>query len=210
MNNSEINNSLKHLSRNDKIMSSLIKKFGRCNLQPHGQYFNSLLRSIIGQQLSVKAADSIYRRFTEHFKGNPSAGKIQREDDLILRRIGLSNAKVKYVKDLALKVKEGIIDMDSLAKKGDEQIIEELTKVKGIGLWTVQMFLIFTLGRADILPVNDHGIRRSIMLNYGLKKLPDGKRIVQLAKKTGWHPYCSIASLYLWKSLDSKFETIME
>lgn len=210
MNKSDINISLKHLSKNDKVLSSLIKKFGRCNLQPHRQYFNSLLRSIIGQQLSVKAADSIYTRFREHFKGNPSTDKILREDDLILRRLGLSNAKVKYVKDLASKVKEEIIDLDGLAKKSDEQIIEELTKVKGIGLWTVQMFLIFTLGRADVLPVNDHGIRRSIMLNYGLKKIPDGKRIERLAKKMGWHPYCSIASLYLWKSLDSKFETIME
>lgn len=210
MNKSEINNALKHLSRNDEIMSSLIRKFGRCNLQPHRQYFNSLLRSIIGQQLSVKAASSIYTRFTEHFMGNLSIGKILSEDDQVLRGLGLSNAKVKYVKDLALKVKERIIDIDSLAEKSDEQIIEELMRVKGIGLWTVQMFLIFTLGRADILPLNDHGIRRSIMLNYRLKKLPDGNKIERLAKKMNWHPYCSIASLYLWKSLDSEFETIME
>lgn len=201
---------IEHLSKNDKVLSQLIKKFGTCNLQPHNQYFNSLLRSIIGQQLSVKAAASIYRRFIEYFNHKPRPEDLLQVEDRILRGFGLSNSKVKYVKDLSQKVISKEINIHRLSNKSDETIIAELTKVKGIGGWTAQMFLIFTLGRPDVLPVTDLGIRKAIMLNYGLKKLPDEKKINKIAVEKGWHPYCSIASLYLWKSLDSKFETIMK
>ncbi|MDQ7818618.1 MAG: hypothetical protein RDU14_16455 [Melioribacteraceae bacterium] len=210
MKNNQINTALKHLSDNDSTISTLIKKFGTCNLQPHNQYFNSLLRAIIGQQLSVKAASSIYKRFIEYFHHKPKPEDLLKSNDSLLRGFGLSNAKVKYVKDLSLKVINKEIKIRNFSDRTDEEIINDLCQVKGIGTWTAQMFLMFTLGRMNILPTTDLGIRKSIMLNYGLKKLPDEKKIKRIAAKNNWHPYCSIVSLYLWKSLDSKFETIIE
>lgn len=206
----DINTALIHLKKNDNVLSSLIKKFGTCNLQPHSQYFNSLLRAIIGQQLSVKAAASIYNRFIKYFNHKPKPEDILYAEDGLLRGFGLSNSKVKYVKDLSRRIINKEINISRFSNRSDELIIDDLIKVNGIGIWTVQMFLIFTLGRQDVLPVTDLGIRKAIMLNYGLKKLPDEKKIRKLASQKNWHPYCSIASLYLWKSLDNKFETIIE
>jgi DNA-3-methyladenine glycosylase II len=200
----------KHLSKHDSILSTLIKKFGKCNLQPHREYFNSLLRAIIGQQLSVKAASSIYARLAEYYKHKPTAQDLINTEISILRSFGLSNAKAVYVKDLSTKILNKEIQLKNFHKKTDEEILYNLIKVKGIGVWTAQMFLAFTLGRTDVLPYSDLGIRKSIMLNYGLRKLPDEKKIKKLAKDNNWHPYCTIASLYLWKSLDNTFETIME
>ncbi|AFN73982.1 DNA-3-methyladenine glycosylase [Melioribacter roseus P3M-2] len=206
----EIERALAHLSRNDKVLSTLIKNNGICNLPTHKKYFIALLRAIIGQQLSLKAADSINRKFLAYFDNSPDPDSILSAKDETLRSLGLSKAKVKYVKDLALKVKEGEVKLKNFSKKRDEEIIEELTKVKGVGVWTAQMFLIFTLGRPDVLPVDDLGIRKAIMLNYGLKNLPSGEEIKRLAKKNGWSPFSTIASLYLWKSLDTNFETILK
>ncbi len=205
----EIERALMHLSRNDKVLSTLIKNNGICNLPTHKKYFIALLRAIIGQQLSIKAADSINRKFLSYFDNSPTPDLILSTKDEMLRSLGLSNAKVKYVKDLALKVKDGTVRLQKFLNKSDEEIIAELTKVKGIGVWTAQMFLIFTLGRPDVLPVDDLGIRKAIMLNYGFKNLPSGEEIVRLAKNNGWSPFSTIASLYLWKSLDTNFETIL-
>jgi DNA-3-methyladenine glycosylase II len=210
MTQTEINSAIAHLKKNDAVLSSLIIKFGRCNLQPHNQYFNSLLRSIIGQQLSVKAAGSIYNRFIHYFNHKPKPEEIIYSDDTLLRGFGLSRSKVKYVKDLSHKIINREIKIRNFSARSDEEIIRSLTNVKGIGIWTAQMFLIFTLGRPDVLPVTDLGIRKAVMINYRLKKMPDERKIIKLAKEKNWHPYCSIVSLYLWKSLDSKFETIIE
>ncbi|MEW6507641.1 MAG: DNA-3-methyladenine glycosylase 2 family protein [Bacteroidota bacterium] len=210
MTQTEINSAIAHLKKNDEVLSSLITKFGRCNLQPHNQYFNSLLRSIIGQQLSVKAAGSIYNRFIHYFNHKPKPEEIIYSDDKLLRGFGLSHSKVKYVKDLSHKIINKEIKIRNFSVRSDEEIIRNLTNVKGIGIWTAQMFLIFTLGRPDVLPVTDLGIRKAIMINYRLKKLPDEGKIIKLANEKNWHPFCSIVSLYLWKSLDSKFETIIE
>lgn len=210
MKNDQINSAFNHLSKHDKVISTLIKKFGNCNLQPHKQYFNSLLRAIIGQQLSVKAAASIFKRLSEYYHHNPAPEDIINTDHTVLRSFGLSNAKAKYVKDLSEKVIAKEIHLKNFSGRSDEEIIAELIKVKGVGVWTAQMFLMFTLGRTDVLPVGDLGIRKAIMLNYGLRKLPEEKRIVKIAKENSWHPFCSIVSLYLWKSLDSKFETIID
>lgn len=203
-------NAIVYLSKHDSVISTLIKKFGKCNLQPHRQYFNSLLRAIIGQQLSVKAASSIYRRFADFYQHKPTAEDIIKTDNSVLRSFGLSNAKVKYVKDLSNKIINREISLKHFNKRTDEEITSDLTKVKGIGIWTAQMFLAFTLGRLDVLPVSDLGIRKAIMRNYGLRKLPDEKKIRKIARNNSWHPYCTIVSLYLWKSLDNKFETIIE
>lgn len=202
-----IKKGIRHLSKNDKTLSTIIKTNGVINLIQHKQYFNLLLEAIIGQQLSVYASASILKRFRAFFKNNPQPELIVQTDSTALRALGLSNAKVKYVKDLSQKILSGGVKLKGLARKTDEQIIEELTKVKGIGVWTVHMFLIFKLGRLDILPCGDLGIRKAIMINYKLKKMPDEKKINSLAAKNNWHPYCSVASLYLWKSLDNKSES---
>ena len=200
----EILKGIEHLSKQDKVLSTLIKNYGICNLQPHKKYYNLLLRSIVGQQLSVIAAESIAKKFFKYFTGKPTPEEIIKTPHDKLRSLGLSNAKVKYVKDLSQKILDGEIKLIGFTSKTDEEIIEDLTKVKGIGVWTVHMFLIFTLGRMNVLPYSDLGIRKGVMLNYGLKKLPDEKKLFKIAKINNWHPYCSIASIYLWQSLDNK------
>jgi len=202
MQNHEIIKATDHLVKQDKVLSTIIKNIGIINLTPHAKYFNPLLRAIIGQQLSTYVASTIYKRFMNHFDNKPHPELILNTDDSMLRSLGLSNAKVKYVKDFSQKILSKEIRLVSLSKKADEEIIEELTKVKGIGVWTVHMFLIFTLGRLNVLPFSDLGIRKAIMINYGLKKLPDETKVIKIAKKNNWHPYCSLASLYLWRSLE--------
>jgi len=199
----KIAEAIKHLSKSDNTLSTLIKKIGTCNLQPRRKYFNLLIRSIVGQQLSVTAASAISKKFFNYFDGKPTPEKIINTSNKLLRSLGLSNAKVKYVKDLSQKIITREINLKNISRLTDEQIIEELTKVKGIGVWTVHMFLIFTLGRFNVLPFSDLGIRKAVMLNYGLKKMPNEAKIIKIAKENNWHPYCSVASLYLWESLDN-------
>ncbi len=194
---------IQRLSKNDSVLSTIIKKNGIINLSQHKNYFNALLQAIVGQQLSMYAARTINKRFLTYFKNRPEPASILETDDLKLRSLGLSNAKVKYVKDLSQKILSKEIVLKKLSKKTDDEIIAELTKVKGIGEWTAHMFLIFTLGRMNVLPYSDLGIRKAVMLNYHLKKMPDEKKIKSIAEKNGWHPYCSIVSLYLWRSLDN-------
>ena len=205
MQNAEIKRAIKHLSQHDYTLSTIIKNIGIINLTPHRQYFNSLLDAIIGQQLSVSAADKISLRFFNLFDMKPLPEQILETGDNILRSVGLSNAKVKYVKDLSWKITTKEIHLNKLIKMPDDEIIAELTKVKGIGVWTTHMFLIFTLGRLNVLPFSDLGIRKAVMLNYRLRKLPDEKKIRSIAKKYNWDPYCSVVSRYLWKSLDNNF-----
>jgi DNA-3-methyladenine glycosylase II len=202
--NFEILTGIKHLSKHDKVLSTLIKNYGICNLQPHKKYFNSLLRSIVGQQLSVTAANAISKKFFRYFDNKPKPENIIAVPHEDLRKLGLSNAKAKYVKDLSQKIINKEINLKTIGLKTNDEIIVELTKVKGIGVWTVHMFLIFTLARLDVLPYSDLGVQKGIMLNYGLKKLPDEKKIFKIAKQNNWHPYSSIVSLYLWQSLDNK------
>ena len=203
MQNAEIKRAIKHLSKHDNTLSTIIKNIGIINLTRHRRYFYALLDAIIGQQLSIYAADKIASRFMDLFDKNPLPEQILDTNDITLRSVGLSNAKVKYVKDLSQKVITKEIRLSKLSRMPDEEIIAELTKVKGIGVWTSHMFLIFTLGRLNVLPFSDLGIRKAVMLNYQLKKLPDEKKIRSIAKKYNWDPYCSVVSRYLWKSLDN-------
>jgi DNA-3-methyladenine glycosylase II len=138
-----------------------------------------------------------------YFNNKPEPELILQTEDPILRSFGLSGAKVRYVKDLSNKIISGEVILEGIGKKSDEYIISELTKVHGIGVWSAQMFLIFTLGRMDILPYSDLGIRKAIMKNYKLKKMPDEKKVTEIATKNNWHPYCTVASLFLWRSLDN-------
>ena len=210
MHNHEIRKAINHLSKNDKVISTIIKNIGIINLSSTDKYFYALLRSIIGQQLSVHAADTICDRFMNFFHNKPEPELIIQTDHAVLRGLGLSNAKVRYVKDLSQKMLSKEISLKNLSRKTDQEITDELTKVKGIGVWTVHMFLIFSMKRLNVLPHSDLGIRKSLMVNYGLRKLPDEKKVNLMAKKNGWHPYCSIVSMYLWRSLDSNFESILK
>lgn len=208
MQNNEIDKALQHLSANDKMLLRIIKKSPKCNLPNHRKYYISLLRAIVGQQLSVASARAINTRFMSFYEGKPKPDKIIATPDKKLRELGLSFAKIKYVKDLSEKIINKEISFRNISRKTDEQIIEELTKVKGVGVWTVHMFLMFTLGRKDVLPVGDLGIKKAIMLNYNLKKMPDEKKVKQTAEKYGWSPYSSVAAWYLWRSLEMKPESI--
>ena len=196
----------------DKFIGPLVKRWGHCTIKPriHVDYFQGLVGEIIGQQLSVYAAETICSRFMAYFENKPLPEQILAADDLTLRKLGLSNAKVKYVKDLSLKILSNEVSLKNLSGKTDNEIIEHLTQIKGVGVWTAHMFLIFSMSRPNILPYSDLGIRKAVMLNYGLRKLPDEKKITSIADKNGWHPYCSVASMYLWRYLDGDFESILK
>lgn len=175
-------------------------------MRPHQDYYQALVRSIISQQLSVKAADTIERRFCALFEGEsfPTPEAILTKNIDQLRSAGLSRGKATYVRDLAQHVIDGKITFDHLDALSNEDVIRELTAVKGIGEWTAHMFLMFCMGRLDILPIGDLGIKNGIQKLYGLKKQPDTDTMVRIAKKNHWHPYESIACWYVWFSLGNK------
>jgi DNA-3-methyladenine glycosylase II len=200
----EYNCAVKHFLKNDVLIYELMSKFEPIKLTKRRNYFAALTTSIIGQQLSVSSAKAIITRFNAHFETKLSPEIIINTKLEVLRELGLSNAKAKYIIDLAEKILSKEIDLAGISKKNEQEIAEELTKVKGIGPWTVHMFLIFVLGRPNILPEGDLGIRKAIMVNYNLKNLPISKDVVKISKKNNWSPYNSYAALYLWKSLDGK------
>ncbi len=188
----------------DPILAAVIDRVGDCTLdqtQQPGDLLYSLSRSIISQQLSTKAASAIHRRFLALYSGLPTAQAILDTPDQDLRGVGLSRSKVLYMRDLSENVLNGLPTLAQLETIDDEAIIQTLTQVKGIGRWTVQMLLIFRLHRWDVLPVDDLGIRSSIRRAYQLADLPDKKAIERLG--TVWQPYRTIASWYLWRSLES-------
>ena len=167
-----------------------------------GDAYGTLVRSIVGQQLSTKAAATIYGRVLELFRGHtPTPKQLLKVDPEKLRGAGLSRAKVAYLRDLAQHVEDGELELERLPELPDQEVAEQLTAIKGLGQWTADMFLMFHLGRPDILPVGDQGIRRAIQVEYRLRKLPDATRMQKIAKP--WQPYRTLACLYLWSSLDN-------
>jgi DNA-3-methyladenine glycosylase II len=191
----------------DPVMARLVDEHGalvRRDLKRErpGDAYGTLVRSIVGQQLSTKAAATIYGRVLELFKGHtPTPKQLLKVSPDKLRAAGLSRAKVAYLRDLAQHVEDGALELERLPDLSDEEVAAQLTAIKGVGQWTADMFLMFHLGRPDILPVGDQGIRRAIQVEYGLRKVPDAKRMQQIAKP--WRPYRTLASLYLWSSLDN-------
>jgi len=164
--------------------------------------YGALLRSIVGQQLSTKAARTIYGRLTDLFDGRaPTPAELLELDPEAIRAAGLSRPKVAYLRDLAERVEDGELQLDRLAELPDDEVFEQLTAVKGLGRWTADMFLIFHLGRPDVLPVGDQGIRRAVQAAYELEELPDAAELERIAEP--WRPHRSLACLYLWSSLDS-------
>lgn len=193
-----------HLSRADKKLSPVITASGPCQIRPHSDHYGELVSNIVGQQLSTKAAYAIWQRVLTLFGGKmPAPEQLIKIDGQKLRDVGLSWAKVAYVKDIAQHIIDGRLDMGHISTMPNEQLIEQLTAVKGIGEWSAHMYMMFGLGRLDILPTGDLGIKKAIQNLYGLKALPKPEQIITIAAKNKWHPYESVASWYLWQSLDN-------
>jgi DNA-3-methyladenine glycosylase II len=195
------------LRDSDPVMARLIDEHGalvRRDLRRErpGDAYGALLRSIVGQQLSTKAAASIYGRLIDNFGGHaPTPKQLLAADPEEIRAAGLSRPKVAYLRDLAQHVEDGTLELDRLPDLPDEEVTEQLTAIKGLGQWTADMFLMFHLRRPDILPVGDLGIRRAVQVEYRMRKLPDPKRLEKVARP--WRPYRTLACLYLWSSLDN-------
>jgi DNA-3-methyladenine glycosylase II len=193
-----------YLAKQDPVLAPIIAAHGLPTFTPHTNYYQELVDSIISQQLSVKAARAIEQRFMELFGGNfPTPEQILARNIDELRSVGLSRPKATYIQDLAQKIQDGIVVFDTLDELSNEEIIDELTKVKGIGIWTAHMFLMFCMGRLDILPIGDLGIRNGVQKLYGLDHVPAPDEVTGIAKQHGWSPYESAASWYVWQSLDN-------
>lgn len=200
----QLQSAAEHLARNDPKLATVIQASGPCRIKPHTDHYGELVGSIVGQQLSSVAAGTIWRRVLGLFGGKmPTPEQLIKIDDQKLRDVGLSWAKVRYVKDLARHILDGRLDLDHIATMPNEQIIEQLTAVKGLGEWSAHMFMIFGLGRLDILPTGDLGVRKAVMNLYRLKEMPDPARMVTIANQNNWHPYESVAAWYCWQSLDN-------
>jgi DNA-3-methyladenine glycosylase II len=196
-----------HLSGCEPVLGALVAAHGpldeeeRRRGRPDDAY-GALLRAIVGQQLSVKAARTIYDRLCALYgERTPSPRELLDTDPEQLRAVGLSRAKANYLRDLAQHVEDGELDLDGLPEMDDAEVTEMLTRVKGLGQWTADMFLMFHLRRPDVLPVGDLGIRKAVQLAYGLDTLPDAARLTELAES--WRPHRTLACLYLWASLDN-------
>ena len=193
-----------HLKRVDPILAGLIARVGPCRLDVRrtGTHYDALVRSIVYQQLSGKAAGTILRRFCELYPGNrPRAELVLATEEALLRGAGLSRQKMGYLRDLSARVADRSLPLAHLGRLDDDAIIEHLVQVKGIGRWTVQMFLMFRLGRPDVLPELDLGVQNAIQRAYGLKKRPTPKEVLRIGEP--WRPYASVASWYLWRSLEN-------
>lgn len=194
---------LTHLKKADPVLAAIIQTAGPYKIQYRDPVFETLVRSIVYQQLSGKAALTIFGRFKEAAKADPlTPASILKMRPQRMRAAGLSQQKLTYIRDLARLSSKGTVDFDGLPGWEDQQIIEHLTQVKGVGVWTVQMFLIFALRRPNVLPTGDLGVRMAMKRAYGLDELPKPQDMERIA--ASWHPYCSVASWYLWRSLENQ------
>ena len=204
MPSSQYRSAIAHLKSVDPVLGAIIDRVGPCRLEPRrtGTHYDALVRSIVFQQLSGKAAGTIHRRFCEIYPGKrPRAEHVLTTKDDALRAAGLSRQKIGYLRDLSARVADRSLPLAHLGRLSDDAIIEHLVQVKGIGRWTVQMFLMFRLGRPDVLPELDLGVQTAIQRAYGLKQRPTPKDVLRIGEK--WRPHASIASWYLWRSLEN-------
>jgi DNA-3-methyladenine glycosylase II len=202
---SSIQAAAEHLRDHDPILAKVIDNFPLPTIAPHNNYYRALVESVVSQQLSVKAAATILNRFKDLYTNDfPSPEEIVATADEQLRSVGLSRQKISYIKDLASKVLDGSIQFSQLDTLSNEEIITELTNVKGVGVWTVHMFLMFCMGRLNVLPIGDLGIKNGIFALYNLDEKPSPDMIALIALDNGWRPYESVASWYIWQSLNNK------
>lgn len=193
-----------HLRNADPVMAAIIQRVGPCQFSVREPTFETLARSITFQQLSGKAAGTIFGRLRKAVGRRFTASAFLKLAPDELRACGLSRQKIASLTDLAGRVARREIDFRKLPRLQDEEIITTLSKVRGVGIWTAQMFLIFALERPNVMPLADLGIRNAVRKAYGLSELPNAAELAKLAEK--WHPYCSIASWYLWRSLEGRAE----
>ena len=197
------------LAAADPAMAALIERVGEIDLETRlrrrseerpADAYGALLRAIVGQQLSTKAARTIYGRVCDLFGGRtPSPEQLLEASEEDLRACGLSGRKVEYVRDLAAHVLGGELELDRLGELSDEEAIEEIVAVRGLGQWTAEMFLLFHLERPDVLSGGDLGIRKAVQIEYALEEMPSPQRVLEIGEP--WRPHRSLASLYLWESL---------
>jgi len=200
-----INHEAIGLLKQDPNLTRIIERIGDYQIKKRNNHFAVLVESIISQQLASAAAEAIFARFKKLYPKFPTVTQILNTKNAKLRSAGLSGMKIEYLKDLAQKIEDGKLKMKSLSKMTDDQIIEHLTQVKGIGRWTAEMFLIFSLGRLDVLPTGDLGLRKGVQMAFSMSELPKPKEVEKIGMR--WKPFRSIATWYLWKSLQ-KFDKI--
>ena len=199
----------KQLAATDPTMAALIERLGKIDIATRlkrrseerpADAYGALLRAIVGQQLSTKAARTIYGRILELFDGStPAPEQLLEAEEADLRAAGLSGRKVEYIRDLAAHVISGELELERLGELADEEVIAEIVAVRGLGVWTAEMFLIFHLERPDVLSGGDLGIRKAVQVEYGLEQMPTPTRVLEIGEP--WRPHRSLASLYLWESL---------
>ena len=200
-----INHKAVELLKQDPNLTRIIERIGDYQIKKRNNHFAVLIESIISQQLASAAAEAIFARFKKLYPKFPTVTQILNTKNANLRSAGLSGMKIEYLKDLSQKIEDGKLKMRSLSKMTDDEIIEHLTQVKGIGQWTAEMFLIFSLGRLDVLPIGDLGLRKGVQMAFSMSELPKPKEVEKIGMR--WKPYRSIATWYLWKSLQ-KFDKI--
>lgn len=187
----------RHLTRRDPVLGGLIARVGRCTLRPGGDAFEALVRAVVAQMISTAAARSVYARL-EATVGEMTPANLLAAGAERVRAAGLSGAKVRALTDLSNHVVSGQLPLAHLPELDDEEVIDRLVDVRGIGRWTAEMFLIFSLGRLDVLPVDDLGLRAGVKEHFGLAQLPGRAALRELAES--WRPYRSVATWYLWRS----------
>lgn len=192
-----------HLKKADPVMAAIIERVGPCKIQRSEPIFETLVRSIVYQQLHGKAALTIYNRLVAAVKTDPmTPAAILKLRPQKMRSVGLSQGKTTYIRELARATRDGNVVFERLAELADDEVIATLTQVKGIGVWTVHMFLMFALRRPNVLPVGDLGVRMAMKKAYELDELPKPAEMQKLAEP--WSPYCTVASWYLWRSLENQ------
>jgi DNA-3-methyladenine glycosylase II len=193
---------VRHLKKADPILATIIEQVGPCRMEFGPPEFHSLAEAIVYQQLNGKAAVTIFKRFSA-LTGDPVTAKgILKLTDAQLRSVGLSKQKSSYLKDMAERAVLGELDFSRLPNMTDDEVIEHLTQVKGVGVWTAHMFLMFTLRRPNVLPTGDYGVQMAMRKHYKKRKLPKPEQMIKIAKS--WEPYRSVACWYLWRSLAVK------
>jgi len=191
-----------HLKKSDPVLRAIIERVGPCRMEFGPAEFSSVAEAIVYQQLNGKAAVTIFKRFAA-LAGEPITPEgILKLTDAQLRSVGLSKQKSAYLKDLAAKTASGLLDFSRLPELSDEEVIKHLTQVKGIGVWTAHMFLMFSLRRPNVLPTGDYGVQVAVKKHYKKRKLPKPKDMEKIAR--AWEPYRSVACWYMWRSLDIK------